>query len=303
MRSTRRNASRSLGVVLGAALLACAGIGGWSAPVLGQTGPVKDLPLGKQNLIKIGFDTFSDTEAINVIAKQMLERLGYTVEIQSLNVAVLYASVADGKLDEYSGGNLPNNHKDYWERFGDRIDAVGPFHKQLRIGMAAPAYVDVDSIAELKGREAEFGNRVLGNTPGSGNMRQTANAIKVYGLDMKLIESSEAAQSAAMNKAIKAKEPIAFAAWSPNWWWGKWKLKFLDDPKKAYAPTDGVYHLVRKGLDRDAPRAFGFYKNYTMSADQQGYVMLQVVDGRKAEDVARKFIDDNPDLVKKWLGE
>jgi glycine betaine/proline transport system substrate-binding protein len=271
--------------------------------VAAQEGKLTDIPVGEQTTLKIGFDTFSDTEAINVVASQMLEKLGYKVEIQSLEPGVLYSGVASGQVDVYSGGNLPNNHKDYWDKFGKDIQKLGPLHEGLRIGMAAPAYVDVDSIDELKGREKEFDNKVLGNTPGAGNMRQTANAIKVYGLDMELVESSEAAVSAVIDKAIAAKQPIVFAAWSPNWWWGKWQLKWLEDPKKGYGPIDGVWHLARKGLEVSSPRAFAFYQRYKMSPEQQGAIMLEIVDGMKADDAAKKFIDANPDLVKSWLGE
>lgn len=284
------------------ALFACAGTVTLPTPSSAQTGSVMSLPIGSQTKIRMGFDSFADTEAINVVSKQMLEKLGYIVDIQLFEPAVLYASVASGKLDVSSSGNLPNNHKDYWAKFGAHIVKVGPFHNELRIGMAVPDYVDVNSIADLKGREGEFGNKIIGNTPSSGNMRQTANAIKVYGLDMKLVESSSAAQSAAMAKAIAAHEKIVFPAWSPNWWWGKWKLKWLADPKSAYAPVDGWWHLVRIGLDKDAPRAFAFFQNYKMTAADQSAIMLKIVDGTKADDAARDFIDEHPDLVKKWLG-
>jgi glycine betaine/proline transport system substrate-binding protein len=285
--------------ILAAALM----IGGSVVPSIAQTKDVVDLPLGDQTKLKIGYDTFSDTEAINVVAQQMLEKLGYSVEVQSLEPGVLYAGVASGQVDIYSGGNLPNNHKDYWDKFGANIHMLGPLHNGLRIGMATPAYVDINSIAELKGREKEFDNKVLGNTPGAGNMRQTANAIKVYGLDMELVESSEAAVSAVIDRAITAKQPIVFAAWSPNWWWGKWQLKWLDDPLSGYGPADGVWHLARKGLETSAPRAFAFYQNYKMSPEQQGAIMLEVVNGTKAEEAAKKFIEANPDLVKAWLGQ
>jgi glycine betaine/proline transport system substrate-binding protein len=180
---------------------------------------------------------------------------------------------------------------------------LGPLHNELQIGMAAPDYVKENSIADLKGKESEFDNKVMGNSPGTGNMRQTANAIKVYGLNMQLIESSEAAESAAVEQAIAAKKPIVFSAWSPNWWWGKWKLKYLEDPEHAYAPRDGVYHLVSKNFEQSAPRAIAFYKNYKMSAEQQGSIMLAIKDGMKSDEAARKFIEGHPDLVKKWLGE
>jgi glycine betaine/proline transport system substrate-binding protein len=263
---------------------------------------IESLPLGNKT-IKIGADTFSDTETINMPAKVMLERLGYTVEFQTYEMGVLYAGVAEGKIDVYTGGYLPTNHKDFWQKFGARIDKVGPLHEEFRLGLAVPDYVTgINSIADLAGREATFGGRVLGNTPGSGNMRQAAAAIKAYGLKMQLIESSEAAQGAAMAKAIASREPIVFVAWTPQWWWGKWKLRWLDDPKNVVGTADGVWHLARKGLKTDSPRAYAFYQNCKMTAEQQSYLMLQIQEGRKAEDAARKFIEDNPALVKRWLG-
>ena len=41
--------------------------------------PVESVPIGEQTTLQLGYDTFSDTEAINVVAKKkMLERLGCT---------------------------------------------------------------------------------------------------------------------------------------------------------------------------------------------------------------------------------
>ncbi len=272
-------------------------------PSAAQPKGIEAVPLGNKN-IRMGFDSFSDTEAINITAKLMLERLGYTVAVQTYEVGVLYAAVAEGKLDVFSGGYLPANHKDYWAKFGDRLEKVGPFHKEFQAGLAVPAYVtDVNSVPDLVGKEAGFGGKVIGNSPGTGNMRQAAAQIKAYGLKMELIESSEAAQTATMVKAIGNKERIVFASWKPQWWWGKWQLKLLGDPKEVVGKADWVWHLLRMGLKTDSPRAYAFYERYHMSADQQGYLMLQVVDGKNAEDASKKFMEDNPGLVREWLGQ
>lgn len=268
-----------------------------------QAGGVEALPLGKK-AVRVGFDTYADTEAINVVAKVMLERLGYTVDVQTFDVGVLFAAVADGKVDVYSGAALPDHHKDYWDKFGDRSEKVGPFHKEFQAGLAVPTYVtDVNSISDLVGKEARFGNKIVGHGAGAGTMRKAAEAVKVYGLKMPLVESSEAAESAALQKAIGANEPIVAAVWKPMWWWGKWSLKYLADPREAFGRVNWVWHDVRKGLKQDSPRAYAFYERYHMTADQQGYLMLQIVEGKKGEDAAKAFIAENPGLVKEWLGQ
>ena len=65
-------------------------------------------------------------------------------------------------------------------------------------------------------------------------MKLSEQAVQDYGLDkLELMEGSGATMTAALASAIKDKKWVVVTAWSPHWMFGKWDLKYLDDPKKA----------------------------------------------------------------------
>lgn len=250
----------------------------------------------------IGNDSYPDTEAIDAAAIILLKQIGYEVEPKPLQVAVLYASLARGDIDIYSGGYLPIGHSDYWDEFGDKLEKLGPLHFGAHHGIGVPAYLtEVNSIPDLAKFRDKFDEKIIGNDPGTGNMRKTAEAIKAYGLNFELVASSDAAEGAAIKRAVGNKEWIAFSAYEPHWWFGKFDLKFLEDPKNIYPKNDGVYHVVRKGLKEDKPEAYRFYQNYKMTPKQQAEIMVKIEEGMSRDEAGQWFIDQNPDLVEQWL--
>lgn len=60
--------------------------------------------------------------------------------------------------------------------------------------------------------------------------RDTATAVKEYGLKLQLVEGSTAAMTAALKSAIDRKERIAVTLWEPSWMAQKFDIKWLQDP-------------------------------------------------------------------------
>src|SRR5699024_9754482 len=131
----------------------------------------------------------------------------------------------------------------------------------------------------------------------------TKTKRKEYDLDdWKLTSSSETTMITELRKAYKKKEPIVVPLWKPHWVFGVYDMKMLDDPKEVYGGDgDQIYIIANKDLEKDAPAAYKILEQYTEDYDMVEELMPQVFDEDKdPKDVARKFIDDNPDLVKKW---
>lgn len=74
---------------------------------------------------------------------------------------------------------------------------------------------------------------IIGIDPGSGIMALTDEAVKDYGLkDWNVVTASSAAMTATLKKSYDRKKPIIVTGWTPHWMFSRYKLKFLDDPKK-----------------------------------------------------------------------
>jgi glycine betaine/proline transport system substrate-binding protein len=274
-------------------------VGGAVALVIVLTGSVNS----QGKTIKMGFDNWNDTEAINAVAKVVLEeKLGYKVDIQPYDQGVIYAALSKGTMDVASIGYLPEIHKHHWAKFGQDIVKIGPLHQGALVGIAVPDYVTgVTSVEDLNKFRDRFEGKIYGAAPESGASRLIGEAIKAYNLNFELVTSSEPAELAEIERKTSRNEWIAFSATAPHWMWAKWKIRKLSDPKKVFGEPDGVYHLVRKGFDKDYPTAYAFYERFKMSPEQQATVMLLVKDGIKPEAAAKKLMETNPELLKAWL--
>lgn len=238
---------------------------------------------------------------------EVLEDIGYNVDVKQVEAGPMFSSVADGSADFQASTWLPATHKDYWDKYGDKLVKVNKVLDKAPLALTVPSYMkDVNSIEDLKnndklGKEVDW--KITGIDAGAGIMSNTEKALDEYGLDKwKLTSSSEAAMLSELKSAMKKKEPIIVPLWKPHWAFGVMDLKMLKDPKGIYGGDgDQIYVVSRKGLEKDAPAAYKVLEQYTENYDMLEEMMPKVFqDDEDPKDVARQFIDDNPELIKEW---
>lgn len=149
---------------------------------------------------------------------------------------------------------------------------------------------------------SQLKHEIIGIDPGAGLMKQTAQALKDYGLeDWKLVEGSSAAMAAALDKAYKDKKPIIVTGWTPHWMFAKYELKYLADPKGTYGKDEEIHTVVRNGLKTEAPSAYAMLDRFEWTADDMAVVMSAVTDGKKPEEAAAQWVKDNAAKVDAWV--
>jgi len=204
--------------------------------------------------IRIGYVTWDCAIASSNVMKQVFEEAGYDVEMIAVDAGPLFQGLASGEVDFTTTGWLPHTHAHYWEEYGDQIDYVNEnIPGAARIGLVVPAYVTIDSIEEMNDVVDKFGGRIVGIDPGAGIMTRTEQAIEEYDLDYELVASSSASMAAELSRAIESGEWVVVTGWSPHWKFGRWDLKFLDDPKGVYGGAEDIVTLARKDLKTDDP--------------------------------------------------
>lgn len=145
-------------------------------------------------------------------------------------------------------------------------------------------------------------HKVIGIDPGAGIMKATDSALKEYGLsNWTLVESSTAAMTATLDKAIKAKEPIIVTGWTPHWMFTKYDLKYLDDPKKIYGEAEEIHTIARQGLKEDDPTAYEFLSRFEWTDEQMGEIMTSVQEGKEPEEAAKAWADSHEDVIAPWI--
>ena len=256
---------------------------------------------GKVRLAYVEWDCATATT--NVARAVLEEKLGYEVETLPVAAAAMWAATASGDVDGMMAAWLPATHASYLKRFKKKLVDLGPLVTGAKIGLVVPSYVTISSITEINANADKFSDRIIGIDPGAGIMSKTEDALDTYGLNkMEIMEGSGATMTAALADAIKNKEWIVVTGWAPHWMFGRWDLKFLDDPKGTFGASEHINTMVRKGLDKDKPEVYRFLDNFKWSRNQMETVMAwdQEPGADRYED-AKRFVRENPELVNSWI--
>ncbi|MBB6446250.1 glycine betaine ABC transporter substrate-binding protein [Bacillus benzoevorans] len=99
------------------------------------------------NLVYVAWDT--EIASTTVIGK-VLEQHGYDVTLSQVEVGPMFAGVANGSADGMVGAWLPSTHVEYYHTYKDDLVDLGPNLQGTKSGLVVPAYVEIDSIEDLK---------------------------------------------------------------------------------------------------------------------------------------------------------
>lgn len=254
--------------------------------------------------VHLAYVEWSSTVASTNVMRVVLEKAGYDVKTTSLAAAAMWQSVASGDADALLAGWLPTTHEDYYDQLGDQLEDLGTNLDGTKLGLVVPAYTEIDSIEDLNANADKVNSEIIGIDPGAGLQRLTGEVVKEYDLKLRLRDGSDATMTAALGNAIDNKEDIVVTGWTPHWMFARWDLKYLDDPKEVYGGAEQIHTIVRKGLKDDMPEAYAILDNFEWTADDMGAVMLmnEQGDGEPYEN-AKKWVEENPELVNKWLAQ
>ncbi|AHE98318.1 glycine betaine ABC transporter substrate-binding protein [Thioalkalivibrio paradoxus] len=242
----------------------------------------------------------SEVASTNVI-RVVLEEAGYDVNMTSVSAAAMWQSTASGDQDAFVAAWLPTTHGHYLEQVADRVEDLGPNLEGTRIGLVVPAYVEIDSIEQLNEHADRFDGRIIGIDPGAGIMSTTETAIEEYGLDLSLVEGSDATMTGVLRDAIRNQDWVVVTGWTPHWKEGRWELKYLEDPKGIYGGEETIHTIVRAGLGDDHPEAYAILDRFHWTPTQMAELMVMNEEGGDPYDNARQWVEANPEMLERWL--
>lgn len=262
---------------------------------------------GEVGQLTIGLTPWSSTTPSAYVAKLVLEDRGYQVSFQEADPGVIFAGLARGDVDLFTDAWLPILHGTYMDRYGEQVEVVGTVYSEADLGWVVPAYVPIDSVEELAGREAEFDidgdgrGEIVGIDPGAGMMEVSPQVLEAYGLDgYDLVEGSEFAMLTELGRAIESEQWICVLGWSPHWIFAEYDLKYLEEPKGIWEQDD-VRILTRQGLAEDAPDAVALLRDLQISIDDMNQMILAIeVEDQDPETVAREWIEAHRLEVDQW---
>ncbi|CAB3803924.1 hypothetical protein LMG28614_05912 [Paraburkholderia ultramafica] len=289
-----KNAFRSL---LATITMATAFVLGTAAKPANAVGP-----------LNMAVTDWADVLATVNIAKYVLEtKLNQPVKFTNADIGMQYQGVARGDLDILLSGWLPVTHAVYYAKYKDQMDDVGVLYTGGRNGWAVPAYIpesELSSIADLNkpGVRSKLNGTIQGIGPGSGLMQASEKAVKAYDLNgYNLQSSSEAGMLASISRACQSKQWVVATVWSPHWFWQKWQMRYLKDPKGTLGGEEQIHVFASRQFATRFPRADVFFKHFKLTLADVEAVEF---DGNNSNDyaaAAKKFVDGHPEKVQAWL--
>lgn len=263
------------------------------------------MALAQNETIELGYVLWdSEVASTHVVAAVLMDELGYDVELTAVDNGPMWTGLARGDFDAIVAAWLPDTHASQWEQFGDDVVDLGPNLDGADIGWAVPTYVDVDSITEINDVADQFDNEIIGIDPGAGLMAASDDAMEVYDLDnLTLLDGSDAAMAAALDRAYSRDEWIIVTSWRPHWMWAAYDLKYLEDPEGVFGAGESIHTVLSADFAENGPEdVIDFLDSFYWTGEQMGEVMLDIInEGMEPFDAARKWIDANQDTVAGWL--
>lgn len=253
----------------------------------------------KGQKVKIAYVQWdSEVASTNVIA-EVLKSKGYDVELTPLDNAVMWQTVANGNADFTTSAWLPKTHGQYFNKYKNSLDDLGPHVENVKIGLVVPKYMNVNSIEELSNQADK---QITGIEPGAGIMKSAKQSLKDYPnlSSWKLLSASTGAMTTTLGKAIKNKDQVVITGWSPHWMFAKYDLKYLKDPKKSFGSEEHINTIARKNLKKDMPKVYKIIDKFKWTKEDMESIMLDMDKGMEPAKAAQKWIKNHKKEVSEW---
>lgn len=250
-----------------------------------------------QEPLTIGITPWSSTIPPSYAVRIILEeQLGYEVKETEADVGVVFSGLFSGDIDIFLDYWV-DLHRNYFDEYQEHLIDVGISYTNANLGWVVPTYVPIDSIPELKENRDHFKGQIIGIDPGAGLMTSSAEALKTYGLDYELVEGSEWAMLAELERAINNEEWIVVTSWRPHWMFAQYDLKFLDDPEGVFV-SDEVHTLINENLSPRAPKVVEFLANWHMPLEDLEEMIYRIeVNEEDPREVAREWVENNREEI------
>ncbi|MBB3808604.1 glycine betaine ABC transporter substrate-binding protein [Pseudochelatococcus contaminans] len=258
--------------------------------------------------VKLGWSAWADGEFVTKLAAKLIQdNYDQKVELIQVDIAPLYQGVSRGDVDAMMMAWLPQTHADYFARVKDKVDTLGTVYDGAKLGWAVPAYIPEDAISSIEDLKKDdvrekLKGRIEGIDPGAGLTRLSEAAVKDYDLNRYRLQiSSEAGMLTTIDRAIRSDDWFVATLWSPHWAFGKYELRYLDDPKNALGEAEHVDILARKGFKEDNPKVAEFLSRMKLPIEdlQNGMYEAQ---NTSYDQAIQSYIEKHPDQIKAWLG-
>ncbi|MFF4318024.1 ABC transporter permease/substrate binding protein [Streptomyces sp. NPDC001568] len=268
-----------------------------------EDGPEGAADIGKGRKVSLGYIPWDEGIASTFLWKELLEQRGFKVDARQLEAGALYTGLAGGQIDFQTDSWLPVTHASYMEKYGNKLEDLGSWYGPTSLELSVPSYVkDVRSLADLKGKSAQFKGRIIGIEPSAGAMGILKDKVlKEYGLEgeYQVVDGSTPGMLAELKRAYDKKEPVVTVLWSPHWAYSSYELTKLEDPQGVWGKGDGIHTLARKGFAADEPEIARWLRSFKLTEEQLTGLEAKIQETGKGKEqqAVRAWLTDHPEIA------
>ena len=252
---------------------------------------------------------WTDITTTTSATKQVLEALGYEVDVKVLSVPVTFASLEKDDVDVFLGNWIPAQNaaiKPYLD--SGEIEQVAVNLEGTKYTLATPTYAydaGLKSYADIHKFADQLDNKIYGIEPGNegnGYLVSLTEENKYDLKDFEIVESSEQGMLAQVARAYEKKEPVVFLGWEPHPMNANFDLKYLPGGEDFFGGEGQVYTTTRKGYVEECPNVGKLLTNLKFTLPMENEVMGKILnDGQDPMAAAKEWLQANPDAAKPWL--
>ncbi|AXS42203.1 choline ABC transporter substrate-binding protein [Breoghania sp. L-A4] len=252
---------------------------------------------------------WTDITTTTAATKQVLEALGYDVDVKVLSVPVTFASLKSDDVDVFLGNWMPAQAgaiNPYIE--SGEIESISTNLTGTKYTLAVPTYTyekGLKSYADIAKFREELDGKIYGIEPGNeGNAYLVSLTEKnTFGLEgFKIVESSEQGMLAQVRRAVDDKKDVVFLGWEPHPMNANFSLKYLPGGEDFFGGEGVVHTVTRKGYVEECPNVGKFLKQVKFTLPMENMIMGQILnDGAEADDATMAWMKANPEVVMGWV--
>lgn len=252
---------------------------------------------------------WTDITTTTAIAKQLLEPLGYDVDVSVLSVPVTFASLSGGDTDIFLGNWMPAQSSTVQPYLDDGTIEI--LHENLQgtvYTLAVPKYTyekGLTDFADIANFSDSLEETIYGIEPGNEGNDYLIGLTEenTHGLgEFEVKESSEQGMLSAVRRAYDKGEDVVFLGWAPHPMNVEFELEYLTGGEAFFGGVGVVNTLTRAGFAEECPNVGKLLTNLNFTVGMESEIMGAILtDGEDPDDAVNAYVTANPSVLDGWL--
>jgi glycine betaine/proline transport system substrate-binding protein len=258
--------------------------------------------------------TFSDVGWTDITTttsatKQVLQALGYEVDLKILSVPVTFASLDASDIDVFLGNWMPAQNgaiTPYLDK--GTIESVAVNLTGTKYTLAVPEYTwdrGLQSYADIGKFKDSLEGKIYGIEPGNEGNGYLIGLTQKDGTGltgMEVVESSEQGMLAQVGRYYPDQKDVVFLGWEPHPMNATFKLKYLPGGEDFFGGEGVVNTVTRKGYVAECPNVGKLLANLKFDLPMENEIMGKILnDGAEPDAATMEWMKANPDTVMAWV--